>query len=94
VVAVIALLCAGIAATLWLSTQATADSYRLEHLTKSTEHLHQHVQDLQRSVMRQSSPRSLARRAKRLGMVAAGDPAKLVVGPHGKVRVLGKPDEH
>jgi hypothetical protein len=88
---VIALLCAGIAGTLWLSTQATADSYRLEHLKTSTDHLHRQVQDLQRSLMRQSSPQSLARHAKALGMVPAGDPAKLVTGPRGKVRVLGKP---
>jgi cell division protein FtsB len=90
VVVVIALLCTGIAATLWLSTQATADSYQLEHLTGSTQHLRQRVDDLQRDVMREEYPQSLARRAKAMGMVPAGDPAKLVTGPHGKVRVLGK----
>jgi hypothetical protein len=91
VVAVIVLLCAGIAATLWLSTRATADSYRLEHLTTSTDHLQRKVEDLQRSVMRESSSQALARRAEAMGMAPAGDPAKLVPGTHGKVRVLGKP---
>jgi hypothetical protein len=93
VVLVIALLCTGIAATLWLSTQATADSYRLEHLTKSTDHLRQRVDDTQRYVMRHESPQSLARRAKAMGMVPAQDPAKLVVGADGNVRVI-KPEKH
>jgi hypothetical protein len=93
VVLVIALLCTGIAATLWLSTQATADSYRLEHLTKSTQHLRQRVDDTQRYVMRKESPQSLARRAKAMGMVPAPDPAKLVAGTDGKVRVVA-PEKH
>ncbi|MGW5050087.1 hypothetical protein [Actinokineospora sp. NPDC004072] len=91
VVAIIALLVVGVAATLWLSTQAIADSYRLERAKTEADHLAEQVAVLQREVARMESAPELARRARELGMVPAGDAAWLVVSPDGKVTVVGEP---
>lgn len=93
VVGVISLLIAGVVATLWLSTQATADAYRLEQAKKDTNALTQRVQDLQRQDADAGSPPSLAAGAQRLGMVPAPEPAHIVVGPDGKVTVIGTPSK-
>ncbi|MFC7616780.1 hypothetical protein ACFQV2_28335 [Actinokineospora soli] len=91
VVAIIALLVVGVATTLWLSTQAIADSYRLEAAKEEVARLAEEAAVLQREVSRMESAPELARRARELGMVPAGDPAWLVVGKDGKVRVVGEP---
>lgn len=91
VVLVIGLLVAGVVATLWFSTQATADSYRLEQAKKDTIALSEQVDQLQRDVARAESPPSLAARAAALGMVPAGDPAHLVAGSDGTITVIGQP---
>jgi hypothetical protein len=91
VVLVMALLIGGVVATLWFSTQATADAYRLEQAKNTTNQLSVRVGQLQRQVAQQDSPPSLEQRAKQLGMVPAGDPAHLVVGSNGKVTVIGTP---
>jgi hypothetical protein len=91
VVLVMVLLIGGVVATLWFSTQATADAYRLEQAKKQTQELAQHVADLQRQVAERDSAPALGQRAMQLGMVPAGDPAHLVVGPDGTVTVIGTP---
>ncbi len=91
VVLLIALLVAGVGATLWLSTQATADSYRLEKLKDTTTSLGQQRERLQQQVAEANSATSLAQRAKQLGMVPAADPAHLLVDKNGKVKLIGKP---
>jgi cell division protein FtsB len=91
VVLVIALLVVGVVATLWLSTQATADSYKLAQAQQDTAALSEQVQGMQQQVAQGNSPEALAARAQQLGMVAAGDPAHLVVGPDGSVTVVGTP---
>jgi type II secretory pathway pseudopilin PulG len=91
VVLVISLLVAGVVATLWLSTQATADSYKLAQAQQDTGALSEQVQSMQQQVAQGNSPEALAARAKQLGMVPAGDPAHLVVGPDGSVTVVGTP---
>jgi hypothetical protein len=91
VVLVMVLLVGGVVATLWFSTQATADAYRLEKATQTTNQLSVRVGQLQQQVAQQDSPPSLALRAQQLGMVPAGDPAHLVVGSDGKVTVIGTP---
>lgn len=93
VVLVIALLGAGIVATLWLSTQATAGSYQLERAQQSVSRLAARVERLHAQVAHLRSPEVLARQARGLGMVPAGNPARLVVGPGGKVTVVGSPEE-
>lgn len=91
VVLIIGLLAVGVAATLWLSTQAIADSYRLDQLKEETTHLAERAEQLQREVAEDSSAATLAERARELGMVPYDDPAWLVVKPNGKVVVVGKP---
>jgi hypothetical protein len=91
VVLVMVLLVGGVIATLWFSTQATADAYRLEQAKNTTNQLQVQVGQLQQEVAQQDSPPSLAQRAQQLGMVPAGDPAHLVVGTNGKVALVGTP---
>lgn len=87
------LLAAGVAVTLWLTTQAIADSYRLEQLRTTNSGLAESKDRLEREVAKAQSPASLAPAAKQLGMVPAGDPARIVVGPDGKTRIVGDPQK-
>ena len=91
VMLVMVLLGAGVVTTLLLSTQAIADSYRLEQLRENNAALAERVEQLQQDVSGAESPSSLAERAKALGMVPAGDPAHLVRNPDGSVTVVGEP---
>jgi hypothetical protein len=91
VVLVMVLLVGGVVATLWFSTQATADAYRLEQAKKATSELSVRVAQLQQQVDEQDSAPALGARARQLGMVPAGDPAHLVVGPDGSVALIGTP---
>jgi hypothetical protein len=91
VVLIIALLTVGVAATLWLSTQAIADSYRLDQAKQDADRLAERAAHLQREVTEDESASSLAERAKAMGMIPAGDPARLVVQPDGTVVVVGDP---
>ncbi|MFC4001088.1 septum formation initiator [Prauserella oleivorans] len=93
VLMLMALMAAGVATTLWLSTQAITDSYRLEELRQSNAALAERSAQLQRQVATAESPASLAERAKALGMVPGGNPARLVVGEDGSVTVVGEPTE-
>lgn len=91
VVSIIALLVVGVAATLWLTTQAIADSYRLEEAKQEANRLAEQAAVLQREVAKQESAPALAQRARELGMVPAGDPARLVTRPDGSVVIVGEP---
>jgi type II secretory pathway pseudopilin PulG len=85
------LLAAGVAATLWLSTQAIADSYRLEQLRGINAKQAEQAEQLQRQVTTDESASALAQKAKELGMVPGGDPARIVVNPDGSTTVVGVP---
>jgi hypothetical protein len=85
------LLAAGVATTLWLSTQAIADSYRLEQLRASNVRQAEQAAQLQLEVTKQESAASLAQKAQALGMVPGGDPARIVVAPDGTTSVVGTP---
>lgn len=85
------LLAAGVATTLWLTTQAIADSYRLEQLRTANAGLAESKERLQREVAKAESPASLAPKARELGMVPGGDPAHIVVGPDGTSTLVGEP---
>lgn len=85
------LLAVGVVSTLWLTTQAIADSYRLEQLRDTNAGLAETKDRLERDVAKAQSPASLAPAAKRLGMVPGGDPARIVVGPDGKTTIVGEP---
>jgi hypothetical protein len=91
VVLIIVVLTVGVAATLWLSTQAIADSYRLEQAKAEADRLAERAADLQREVTEKESAASLADRARAMGMIPSGDPARLIVQPDGTVVVVGEP---
>ncbi|MQA61103.1 MAG: septum formation initiator [Actinophytocola sp.] len=87
------LLSSGVALTLWLSTQAIADSYRLETVREQTAGLAERAERLQREVARQESAAALADKAKALGMVPSGNPARIVVTESGKPKLVGEPEK-
>lgn len=91
VVLIIGLLVVGVATTLWLSTQAIADSYRLDEAKQTANDLSERAELLQREVTKMDSPSAIAQRAKELGMVLPSDPARLVVQPDGTITVVGEP---
>ncbi|GAA1271697.1 hypothetical protein [Saccharothrix xinjiangensis] len=81
----------GIAAIMWLSTQATADSYRLQDARAEETRLARQVEQLRREVALAESPLELAAAAAELGLVPAGDPARLRQLADGTVEVHGTP---
>ncbi|GAA3840419.1 hypothetical protein GCM10022243_03480 [Saccharothrix violaceirubra] len=91
VVMVMVVLSVGIAAIMWLSTQATADSYRLQDARAEETRLARQVEQLRQEVAMAESPLKLAEAAQALGLVPAGDPARLRRLPDGTVEVYGKP---
>ncbi|KAA9151707.1 hypothetical protein FPZ12_038325 [Amycolatopsis acidicola] len=93
VLIVMTLLAVGVITTLLLSTQAIADSYRLEQIRQENSNLAEQSEQLQQDVTKTESASSLAARAKALGMVPAGEPAHLVQNADGSVTVVGKPSK-
>jgi hypothetical protein len=91
VLLIMVLLAVGLVATLWLSTAAAADSYRLKDATAEAGALSEQAERLHREVAVLASAPELARRAAELGMTPAQDPARLVVAPDGTVSVVGEP---
>ena len=91
VMLVMGLLVAGVIITLWLSTQAIADSYKLDQAKKTATELSERSEVLQREVAGLQAASTLADMAAKLGMVPAGDPAHLIVGADGSVNVVGDP---
>ena len=90
---IISLLAVGVATTLWLSTQAIADSYRLEQVKQEANDLAERAAVLQREVANLDSALALDTRAKERGMVPADEPARLVVQPDGTVVLVGTPKQ-
>jgi hypothetical protein len=90
-VLVMTMLGTALVATLWLSTAATADSYHLQSARKVARNLTERSESLGREVATLETAPELARRARELGMVPAGDPARLVVRPDGAVVLIGRP---
>ncbi|NMI00236.1 hypothetical protein [Pseudonocardia acidicola] len=88
---VMVLLGAGLVATLWLSTAAAQDSYRLQDARDQARTLTEQSERLRREVTSMEAAPALAQRAAALGLVPVQDPARLVVGPDGAVQVVGDP---
>ncbi|MGH3935668.1 MAG: septum formation initiator [Pseudonocardiaceae bacterium] len=91
VLLLMALLTVALVATLWLSTAAAADSYHLQSAQERARNLMERSDNLGREVADLETAPALARRARDQGMVPAGDPARLVVGPDGGVVLIGQP---
>jgi hypothetical protein len=91
VLLVMALLATGLIVTLWLSTAAAADSYRLQDARVAARVLSEQSEQLRREVTAMDAAPALAQRAAVLGMVPVQDSARLVVAPDGSVTVAGTP---
>jgi hypothetical protein len=91
VLSIMALLGVGLVTSLWLSTTAAADSYRLNEARQATTDLSERTQIVQSQIDAMQSPPAIARAASSLGMVQVSDVARLIVGPDGKVSVFGTP---
>ena len=91
VLLVMGLLAAGLIVTLWLSTAAAADSYRLQDARVAARALSEQSEQLRREVMAMDAAPALAQRAAALGMVPVQDSARLVVAPDGAVTLVGTP---
>lgn len=91
VLLMMSLLATGVVLTLWLTTQAIADSYRLDRVRAETAALTEKAERLQREVSREQTVAALDRKARQLGMVPSGDPARILVTPMGKKKLIGEP---
>lgn len=91
VLLMMSLLGAGVALTLWLTTQAIADSYKLDKVRAETAQLSERTERLQREVAREQTVAALDRKARGLGMVPAGDPARILVTESGWKKLIGEP---
>jgi hypothetical protein len=91
VLLIMVLLTAGLVTTLWLSTAAAADSYRLDGDRQVARDLSEQSERLHRDVEAAQPAPALAAAARAQGMVPAGDPAVLLVAPDGSSQVIGNP---
>ncbi|GAB3127773.1 hypothetical protein GCM10027289_05730 [Tsukamurella serpentis] len=91
VLALIALIGAGLVLTLWLTTGSAENSYALSSREAVNKSLAEKKAALERDVKSGASAPGLAERAAELGMVPAGSLPVLVGQPGGKVAVVGKP---
>ncbi|HUQ55354.1 hypothetical protein [Lentzea sp.] len=91
VVLVMLVLGAGIAGIMYFSTQAAADTYRLQEARSEAEKLTLQMEQLRREVALLESPTDLARRATEMGLVEPSNPARLRQNPDGTVEEFGKP---
>ncbi|MGQ0480793.1 MAG: hypothetical protein ACT4O0_07200 [Pseudonocardia sp.] len=91
VLLVMALFATGLVASLWLSTTAAADSYRLSEATRATRDLSERTETLRTEIAALSSAPALAQAARAQGMVPTSDVARLVAMPDGSVVVVGTP---
>ncbi|MGW6934887.1 hypothetical protein ACWGE0_32825 [Lentzea sp. NPDC054927] len=91
VVLVMLVLGAGVAGIMYFSTQAAADTYRLQEARAEAEKLTLQMEQLRREVALLESPTDLARRAGEMGLVEPSNPARLRQNPDGTVEEFGKP---
>ncbi len=91
VLGLIALVCAGLGMTLWLSTGSAENSYDLRKREAVNTSLAEKKVALERDVKSGESAPGLADRATALGMVPAGTVPVLVGKGGGRVDVVGKP---
>lgn len=91
VVLVMLVLGAGVAGIMYFSTQAAADTYRLQEARAEAEKLTLQMEQLRREVALLESPTDLARRAGEMGLVEPSNPARLRQNPDGSIEEFGKP---
>jgi outer membrane biosynthesis protein TonB len=81
----------GLALLLGLNTLSAANELRRHRIADQDAAVAAQLPGLRNEVAASAAPAEVARAAEALGMVPADNPAFLVVGPDGKVRVMGKP---
>ncbi|MEO9327592.1 hypothetical protein [Gordonia aurantiaca] len=91
VVPVLALLIVGLGLSLWLSTKAAQDSYRLGVERAENQALVDQRDALKRDYESGNSAPELAREATRLGMIPAQNPARMIVEDPRRPKIVGKP---
>lgn len=91
IVLVLALVILGTVGLLVLNTVIAADSFRVEQLVQRNAELAVAEQELQRQVAEGLAPDALAEAARRLGLIPAGQPAFVIVGPDGAIVIQGTP---
>ena len=91
VVLVIGSLAAGLALTLWLSTDSAERSYQLGSARETNRTLNQQKESLERRVLEAQAAPALAEAARNLGMIPSRDTAHLVQDPAGNWVVVGDP---
>lgn len=85
------LIAGGLALLLGLNTLSAANELKRHTYADRDTALAAQLQQLHDEVADAAAPANLARAAEALGMVPAGNPAFLVIGADGSVRVLGSP---
>ncbi|WP_375487119.1 hypothetical protein [uncultured Jatrophihabitans sp.] len=87
---VTALILGGLVLLLGLNTASAANELKRRDLAARDQRVAAQVQQLRNQVALSAAPGNLARAAAELGMVPAGNPAFIVLGPDGSAKVLGK----
>jgi hypothetical protein len=85
------LLVGGLAVLLGLNTASAANELRRHDLAARDSSVAARVEHLRNEIARSRAPGNLAQVAAALGMVPAGNPAFLQLGPDGRATVLGSP---
>ena len=87
----LALVIGGMCTLLLLNTASAANEVRRHDLAVTDASVAAQVQQLRNQVAESAAPGALGNAAAQLGMVPAGNPAFLEIGPNGAVHVLGSP---
>ncbi|MFZ2242808.1 MAG: hypothetical protein WAV90_25190, partial [Gordonia amarae] len=90
VVPIIVVLVAGLGLSLWLSTKAAQDSYRLGVARSENQSLSDRVDTLKQTFESGDSAAALSDKAGKLGMIPSDNPPRMIVGADGKRRVVGQ----
>ncbi len=91
-VLITSLIVGGMALLLVLNTASAANEVRRRDLAIKDAGMAAQVQDLRNAVAASAAPNLLAEAAAGLGMVPANNPAFLVLGSDGSVRIMGSPN--
>ncbi|MDQ3505530.1 MAG: hypothetical protein M3446_07515 [Actinomycetota bacterium] len=91
IVLILALVILGTIGLLVLNTVIAADSFRAEQLVQRNAELAVAEQELRRQVADGLAPEALAEAARDLGMIPAGAPGFVIVGPDGTIVIQGTP---
>jgi hypothetical protein len=85
------LIAGGMGLLLLLNTASAANEVQRHDLAAQDDSIAAQVQEMQNEVAASAAPGNLAGAAAALGMVPAANPAFLVIGSDGTVRVMGSP---